>query len=348
MHLSPRRLTSFLCGLLARPNGITAAQTDYRLASRPRSFIGHTRLLVTASAIVVATLLFQPTQAQEPVFRVVLLGTGTPSPSTERLGPSILVQAGVERLVFDVGRGAFVRLNQLGIAYRDLTGLLFTHLHSDHVSGLPDLWLTGRFAGRAPETNLDVWGPSGTKSMVSSLALAYQFDLNARQHLPPTQAALVAHDIVEGPVFSRNGVAVSAITVDHGNVAPAFGYRIDYRGRSVVLSGDTRFSPHLIEKSVGVDLLVHEVAAVASSASTTDTTRIMGLHLSPEEAGTVFSKVQPKLAVYSHILTFGVSDDELIARTRKTYAGPLVVGTDLMSFDVTDVVTTKRWAPKGF
>ena len=280
------------------------------------------------------------------MFRVVLLGTGTPSPSTERLGPSILVQAGVEKLVFDVGRGVFVRLNQLGIAYRDLTGLLFTHLHSDHVSGLPDLWLTGRFAGRAPETNLDVWGPSGTKSMVSNLALAYQFDLNARQHLPSTQGALVAHDIAEGAVFSRNGVAVSAIAVDHGNVAPAFGYRIDYRGRSVVLSGDTRYSAHLIEKSIGVDLLVHEVAAVASSASTTDTTRIMGLHLSPEEAGTVFSKVQPKLAVYSHILTFGVSDDELTARTRKTYAGPLVVGTDLMSFDITDVVTTKKWAPK--
>ena len=81
-----------------------AAQTDHRQASRPRSFVGHTRLLVTASAIVVATLLFQPTQAQEPVFRVVLLGTGTPSPSTERLGPSILVQAGVvtDLMSFDV------------------------------------------------------------------------------------------------------------------------------------------------------------------------------------------------------------------------------------------------------
>ena len=305
------------------------------------------RLWVIASGMVVATLLLQPMQAQEPVFRVVLLGTGTPSPSTERLGPSILVQAGTERLVFDVGRGVLL-IEAFPIAYRDLTGLLFTHLHSDHVSGLPDLWLTGRFSGGVPETNLDVWGPSGTKLMVSRLALAYEFDLNARQHLPPTQGALVAYDIVEGPVFSRNGVAVSAITVDHGNVAPAFGYRIDYRGRSVVLSGDTRFSAHLIEESVGADLLVHEVAAVAPSASATGghTTRIMGLHLSPEEAGTVFSKVHPKLAVYSHILTFGVSDDELIARTRKTYAGPLVVGNDLMSFDITDEVTTTQWAPR--
>lgn len=304
------------------------------------------RLLVALSAIVASMSWFQATPAQEPVFRAVLLGTGSPSPSLDRLGPSILVEAGSERLVFDVGRSVFVRLNQLGIAFTDLTGILFTHLHSDHVSGLPDLWLTGRFAGRAPERNLDVWGPSGTKTMVANVALAYQFDLAARRHLSPTQGALVAHDIGEGPVFSRNGVTVSAITVDHGNVAPAFGYRVDYNGRSVVMSGDTRLSAHLIEKSVGVDLLIHEVAAVAPSASTTDTTRIMGLHLSPEEAGMVFSKVRPKLAVYSHIVTFGVSDDELMSRTRTTYSGPLVLGADLMSFNITNVVTTTPWIPK--
>jgi ribonuclease Z len=305
-----------------------------------------TSALAAPLAIAITAFLFQPIRAQEPVFRVVLLGTGSPAPSLDRLGPSILVEAGAEKLIFDVGRSVFVRLNQLGIPFRDLSGLLFTHLHSDHVSGLPDLWLTGRFAGQPPERNLDVWGPSGTKSMVANLALAYQFDLTARRHLPATQGALVAHDISEGPVFSRNGVAVSAITVDHGTVAPAFGYRIDYRGRSVVLSGDTRLSPRLIEKAVGADLLVHEVAAVASSASTADTTRIMSLHLSPEEAGTVFAKVRPKLAVYSHIVTFGVSDDELVSRTRKTYSGPLIVGADLMSFNIADVVTATPWTSR--
>lgn len=74
--------------------------------------------------------------------------------------------------------------------------------------------------------------------------------------------------------------------------------------------------------------------------------RIMPLHLSPEEAGAVFAKVQPKLAVYSHSATFGVSDDELVSRTRKTYPGPLVVGADLPSFDITDVVAIKKWLPK--
>ena len=112
MNLSPRPLAYFLRGLLARPRATTVAQGDDRPASRPRSFAGHTRLLVTASAIVVAALLCRPMQAQEPVLRVALLGTGTPTPSTERLGPSILVQAGVERLVFDVGRGVFGRVTK--------------------------------------------------------------------------------------------------------------------------------------------------------------------------------------------------------------------------------------------
>jgi glyoxylase-like metal-dependent hydrolase (beta-lactamase superfamily II) len=86
--------------------------------------------------------------AQSTTFRVVLLGTGTPAPSIERLGPSVLVEAGAEKLIFDVGRGVYVRLSQLGLAVPDITRVLFTHLHSDHVSGLPDLWLTGRFAGK--------------------------------------------------------------------------------------------------------------------------------------------------------------------------------------------------------
>jgi ribonuclease Z len=298
------------------------------------------RVFVAATVFAATVWLGAYVRSQPPPFRVVLLGTGTPAPSIERLGPSILVEAGVEKLIFDVGRGVYVRLSQIGIPVAAITGIIFTHLHSDHVSGLPDLWLTGRFAVKPRTANLDVWGPAGTQNMLSHLAQAYQFDLTVRKPLLPTQAALVAHEIEEGAVLTRNGVAVSAFLVDHGGVAPAFGYRIEYAGRSVVLSGDTRLSAHLIEKSVGVDLLVHEVGAVASAAATSDTERIMSLHLTPEEAGTVFSRVKPKMAVYSHILTFGVSDEELVARTRKTYAGPLVVGTDLMSFEIGDTITT--------
>ena len=122
-------------------------------------------------AVVAAVVPFIPitAQSQNSLFRVALLGTGTPNPSPERLGPGTLVEARVEKLIFDVGRGVVIRLEQLGIPYAAITGIWLTHLHSDHVSGLPDLWLTGRFgAGRPPrETAVDVWGPAGTDWMVT-------------------------------------------------------------------------------------------------------------------------------------------------------------------------------------
>ena len=106
------------------------------------------RAVAAAALVAGAMTLGQGPQAQQGPFRVVLLGTGTPAPSLDRLGPSTLVEAGVEKLILDVGRGVYVRLNQAGIPFSDVTGLFFTHLHSDHVSGLSDSWLTGRFAGK--------------------------------------------------------------------------------------------------------------------------------------------------------------------------------------------------------
>jgi ribonuclease Z len=310
------------------------------------------RNALASTAVVLATsILFVPVAArsQNGPFRAVLLGTGTPVASTVRLGPSTLIEAGVEKLVFDVGRDVIVRLDQVGIPYAALSGILLTHLHSDHVSGLPDLWLTGRFgpAGKpVREGALDVWGPVGTDAMVSHLAEAYKFDLAARPRLTPPQGVLAAHEIAEGTVFNRNGVTVTAFLVSHGNVIPAFGYRIDYGGRRIVLSGDATFNERLIENSAGADLLIYEVAAATESVVRPDVARALSVHISPEEAGTVFARVRPKLAVYSHILTFGVSDDELLTRTRKTFAGRIVVGADLMSVDVGEAVTVTPFATK--
>jgi ribonuclease Z len=290
----------------------------------------------------------QEALAQE--IKVTLLGTGSPGPVMNRFGPSILVEAGGQRFLFDAGRGALQRLTQLQVSWRDVRGVFLTHLHSDHVVGFPDLWLTGWLVS-ARDVPLLVWGPTGTKKMMSHLQQAYEFDIGVRQadeHASARGVAIQAEDIAEGFVYENNGVKVTVFDVDHAPVEPAFGYRIDYAGRSVVLSGDTRFSENLIRHAAGADLLIHEVTApetfrragVAPELAKV----IMAHHTTAERAGEVFSRVKPKLAVYSHIVRPSATEQDLIPPTRKTYAGPLELGEDLMVLEVGDTIAIRRLA----
>ena len=272
-------------------------------------------------------------------FRITLLGTGTPRPIMERFGPSILVEAGSETLLFDAGRGSLQRLEQAGVPYAALTGLFLTHLHSDHVVGLPDLWLSGWLVSRR-KVPLEVWGPAGTADMVARLREAYRFDLQIRvadDQANPEGGRLIAVDVDEQVVLNRNGVTVTAFHVDHAPVKPALGFRIDYRGHSAVLSGDTRKSDNLVKHARGVDVLIHEVAAASRSEfeKSALTRSILAHHTTPREAAAIFREAAPKLAVYSHIVLRGdATARDVMRETRQTYGGKLVMGTDLMTIDV--------------
>ena len=152
-------------------------------------------------------------------------------------------------------------------------------------------------------------------------------------------------------VFDDDGLRVTAFEVDHGGEElPAYGYRIDYRGRAAVLSGDTTFNENLIQHAQGVDLIVHEVTAAAGSAaeSPAQLKRIGANHTTPEQAGEVFSRANPKLAVYNHLLLFGgATAEDLIPATRKNYSGPLIVGEDLLRIDIGEKVEAHSWQPAG-
>ncbi len=191
--------------------------------------------------------------------RVTMLGTGTPVPNAERLGSAILVEVAGKRLLFDCGRGAVIRLTQAGVSPSEIDGLFLTHLHSDHVVGIPDLWLSGWFLGR--DRPLQVWGPSGTRSMGEHLLQAFAFDIHIREDapepLPAKGAEIDAKEIEQGNVYDDGSVRVTAFVVDHGPVKPAFGYRVDYAGHSLVISGDTKFCQNLIDFAKDADCLIH-------------------------------------------------------------------------------------------
>ena len=308
---------------------------------------------VLGKLVAVGLFLLASTSVPAQNIRVTLLGTGSPMPRMDRFGPGILVEAGEEKLLFDGGRGAAQRLFQLQTPFAKLTALFLTHLHSDHIVGIPDLWLTGWIYGRA--VPLRVWGPAGTREMMSNLEKAFQFDIHLRrdvdEKLPPQGVAVVAIDITEGVVYEHNRVKVTAFLVDHRPVKPAFGYRVDYAGHSVVLSGDTRLSENLIRSAQGTDLLIHEVidpdsirpARIAAGLTEQQIQRIIAHHTSPEQAGEVFARVKPKLAAYSHIVSSpDLKMSDLIAATRKTYSGPLEVGEDLMVFEVGETIQVHR------
>lgn len=279
------------------------------------------------------------------IFRVTLLGTGAPPPVLDRFGPSTLVEVGGLKFLFDAGRGALQRLYQLGVPFGEIDGMFLTHHHSDHVVGFTDLWLTG-WIGRpwGKRTRpLRIWGPEGTDQMAEHLPLAFATDIRVRAHsYDPEGVKLESTEITESVVYDADGITISAFEVDHGGEQlDAFGYRIDFDGRSAVLSGDTTLNENLIAHAQNADLLVHEVThGMGDGVERANLERIRRNHTIPEDAGVVFSRTRPKMAAYTHILLFGdATSDDLIPATRGSYDGPLVVGEDLMQFDIGAEVT---------
>jgi ribonuclease Z len=308
------------------------------------------RIVLSAALLVTALLPAGAAQGQE--IKVTLLGTGCPPPVMNRFGPSILVEAGGQKFLFDAGRGALQRLTQIKVRWQDVHGVFLTHLHSDHVVGFPDLWLTGWLVRPGRDVPLHVWGPRGTRKMMSHLEQAYEYDIRIRLYddrASPDGVVLLAEDISEGVVYEKGGVKITPFDVDHKPVKPAFGYRIDHAGRSVLLSGDTRFSENLIKFAHGVDLLVHEVVVPETirraGAPPERAKAVIDHHVTPEQAGEVFSRVKPRLAVYSHIVLPSATEQDLVPSTRKTYSGPLEVGEDLMVIEVGEKIQVRRSAP---
>lgn len=268
--------------------------------------------------------------------QVIVLGTGYPRPDPERAGPATAVVVGEKVFLVDAGRAVVMRLAATEYPLKAIRAVFLTHLHSDHTSGLPDLFSTSWIFGRyAP---LELYGPMGTAELAVALEKFFAADIHIRRDLtekhPGAGATIRAHTVREGVVYQDSEVRVTAFAVDHRPVEPAFGYRFDARGKSVVISGDTAPSQILIRHAKGADVLVHE-AYLPEHFDRVDTpevaARLKRYHTSAEEVGQVAQQAQVKMLVLTHLIP-GNAETAFLERAGKHFKGKIVVARDLMRF----------------
>jgi len=265
---------------------------------------------------------------------VILLGTGYPRPDANHAGPATAIVAGDKWFLVDAGRGTTMRVAGTELKYENLRGVFITHLHSDHTAGLPDVFITSWQFGRKT-TPLPLYGPSGTKKLSDAMLRFFAYDIHMRRDViekhPAAGATIRTHVVREGVVYDDGDVRITAFAVDHAPVKPAFGYRFDSGGRSIVVSGDTRPNANLIRFAKGADVLVQE-AYLPEHFDKVDNpavaARLKAYHTSAEEAGEIATAAGVKTLVLTHLIPAG-AEKTFAERAAKTFRGKIVVGDDL-------------------
>ena len=269
---------------------------------------------------------------------VVTLGTGTPVPNPERSGPATAIVVGSRVFLFDAGPGVMRRVAAAGLPIDGVTAAFITHLHSDHTLGLPDLVLTSWTMGRS--TPMRLFGPPGLRRMTDHIIAAWAEDTLVRvkglERGRPGGYRVDTREVTGGVVYDSGGVKVTAVRVPHGEWKYAFAYRVDARGRSIVISGDTRYSEALRDASAGVDVLIHEVYAETRVAVENRPggelwpQYLREVHTSDVELGRLAARAKPKLLLLSHVLFMGASEQEVLDGIRRGgFTGRVVVAKDL-------------------
>lgn len=197
------------------------------------------------------------------MIEVTLLGTGSPIPDADRAGPSTMIRAGDQTFLVDAGRGVLQRAAAIGVGANNLTAVLLTHLHSDHIADLGDVIITRWVSTFTPDAPpLPIIGPPGTAAVVEAMLKAFGFDIGYRiaHHddltAPPP---IEVHEYTDGVVWDRDEVHIRAAPTDHRPVAPTIGFRVEHAQASVVLAGDTVPCDSLDALATGAGALVHTV-----------------------------------------------------------------------------------------
>jgi ribonuclease BN (tRNA processing enzyme) len=265
--------------------------------------------------------------------RVILLGTGTPNPEPERMGPAVAVVSSGRVYLVDCGAGVVRRAAQAGLKMEQLTRLFVTHLHSDHTVGYPDVIFTPAVTGRME--GLQVFGPPGLRAMTGHVMKAWREDMEIRlRGLEPSVAAaykVTAKEVRPGVVYEDGVVRVRAIAVSHGGWRNAYAYRFEAKDKTVVISGDTAYSERLAEAARGADILVHEVYSRKGwEGRPAEWQRYhAAYHTSGVELGRLAAVARPKVLVLYHQLPMGQAVEEVLGEVRAGWGGEVRWGRDL-------------------
>jgi ribonuclease BN (tRNA processing enzyme) len=278
-----------------------------------------------------------------PKTRLILLGTaGGPTPKVKASAPAQAIVVGDRVYLIDAGDGVARQLALAKLNIRQLRAVFITHQHSDHNAGYGPLFLLG-WAANMSET-VDVYGPPPLEEMTAKLLDAYRYDIELRMkdegRFAPARL-IRPHDITAGgEIFKDDRVRVTAALNDHPPIEHSFAYRLDTADRSIVISGDTRYSENVVKLARGADVLVHEVlwrpfwdrADVPQPPSVVR--HIIASHTDAVDVGRVAAQAGVKTLVLTHLVpTEGPnapSDEEWIAGARKHFGGQVIVGRDLM------------------
>lgn len=298
----------------------------------------------------------------DEVFEVVFCGTGSPQFQPDRGQPCTAIVAGGKLFVFDTGQGAAQRLQAAAVPFHSLEAVFLTHLHSDHISGLGDVlhnsWLYGR------QQQVEIIGPAGTERLRDGVAQSFEADLaerlntigseyrNADNSMGTARNVLVRGDDLL-TVYEQDGIVISAFAVEHPNWDHAYGYKFEFQGKTVVISGDTRYATNLIQHSRDADLLIHEALNVDMMQTISGALRKHGGGIDPERMNLIINVHTPtddlaRLAteanverlVLTHLIppipSNGFVEAEFTAGMDKLYDGEITVARDGMRIDLSE------------
>jgi len=278
--------------------------------------------------------------------RLTLLGTGCPVVHSGRHGPAQVVSHGDRHVLIDCGAGVTHRMVEAGLSGRDIDALILTHLHSDHLVDFYQLVVSSWHQGR--DRPQRVIGPPGTRAFVhGTMALwaSERAQRIAHEQRPSTKALEIDVEEIEPgdapeQVLDLDGLTISAFRVDHRPVRHAFGFVCEAPGERLVISGDTKRCDAVVEAARGADLLLHEVfvhrdmPAVDGVRTEAGRAAVASYHTCSSEVGKIAVEAGVGALILTHIVPPAGDRDALLAEVTSDFAGPVIVGEDLMAYDV--------------